>query len=69
MPNQKTIYDLLNRYRGLREKDLCSINPEYSCVVCRRYYSGDCDDGRLNGACMEHSIISEDDFAIKYNFK
>ena len=34
--HNKAVKKLLKKYRGLREGDLNRVNPEYSCVICRR---------------------------------
>jgi hypothetical protein len=69
--NKEVIQELLDKYRGLRKEDLCQINPEYSCVICEKYYSedNDCQYASIGGACMDHEKLDIDTFAAKYNFK
>lgn len=55
--SQETFKKLQEKYRGLRAEDLCSLNPEYSCVICG---SESCDNiGVYNCSCPDHSKVDE----------
>lgn len=66
LSNTETISRLCKKYPGLRGEDLCQMNPEYSCVICRRecYRAGE-----VGRSCPEHEKCSESKFALRYNFK
>ena len=42
----RVIEQLLEKYSGLRQEDLCEINPKYSCVIC------------ADTLCMYHNSIN-----------
>lgn len=61
---------ILYEYKGLREEELNTLNPDYSCVICAKHYSEDCLDSNIfGGACENHRKLNIDTFATKYNFK
>lgn len=62
---------LFAKYRGLREADLCPMNPEYSCVLCKKLnlkHKTRDQCGRIGGACPDHEPITEEEFARRYEF-
>jgi len=71
--NKDTIQKVLDEYRGLREEDLDEMNPEYSCVICEKFYSESCPVRKIyidvKGCCPEHDHLNIDTFAAKYDFK
>ena len=67
--NKDIIQKLLDEYRGLRVEDLDEMNPEYSCVICSKNYSGVCGHGSVGNSCPEHERADIDIFAAKYDFK
>jgi len=56
---------LSQKYRGLRKEDLEEMNPEYSCVICKKFKK--CGD--TGNACPDAIKMSEDEFALTYNFE
>lgn len=66
---QQEIKDILNKYRGLREEELCLLNPWYSCVICEKLYSNRCKFGIIGGSCETPEELNIDTFALKYDFK
>ncbi len=58
-------------FRGLRKEDLCPMNPEYSCVLCKHLNRkhetrGQC--GRIGGSCPDFERVTEEEFAKRYQF-
>mgnify|MGYP001222820841 CR=1 FL=1 len=82
METVEKIKELTTKYRGINPEHLDKMNPCYSCVICkgRTPYvevDGKIDNstmitckncGDLNGSCPDHTIISEEEFAARYNF-
>jgi hypothetical protein len=67
MIDQKTEKRLLEKYRGLKIKDLDIMNPEYSCVICGQV---ECKNmGKVNMACPDATPATEEQFALKYDFE
>jgi hypothetical protein len=62
---QKAIARIKEKYRGINEGDLDEWNPGYSCVICSRF--NDC--GLSGHSCIEHDLVTEEQFALTYDFK
>jgi hypothetical protein len=69
--NKEIVQDIiLDKYRGLRVEELCEMNPEYSCVICKKHYSEECKEKHdIGGSCPEHEKLDVDIFTAKYDFK
>ena len=62
----ETIKELQKQYRGLREEDLDSFNPSYSCVICG---SLNCESHNKKGcSCPKHINIPEYQWILFYDF-
>lgn len=57
---------IMQKYRGLREEDLPEGNCYYACITCGK---NDCElVGKEKGACPDHIDVSEEEFALRYDF-
>jgi len=56
--------ELSKKYRGLKKEDLGQMNPSYSCVICSKFK----ECGRIGRACEYHEKMTEDEFALTYDF-
>jgi hypothetical protein len=57
---------LSKKYRGLKKEDLEMLNPEYSCVICKKVKT--CKNSKLGCSCMDHEKTTEEEFSSWYTF-
>lgn len=67
MPETNEIVNILRKYRGLREQDLSTNAPLKSCVICSKKGCGYLGD--KNNSCDEYVPSTEEQFAVRYDFK